>query len=391
MIRLGVVGFGGRASSMVDHSMREVEPDLRVVGIVDPNEAVVRARLMESDREATFYPSFEEMVKKAKPDGLVVGTRCNLHTPYAIAAAKYDIPLFLEKPVSTSMEQAVQLEAAFEKAKCEVVVSFPLRVSPICELAHQYIAEGAVGSPEHISAVNYVPYGTDYFDGHYRDFSVTQGIFVQKATHDFDYMMYLMGSTITRVAATAAYGRIFGGKKPAGLVCSRCEEEYTCLESPRNRARNLSGGRTVDHPCVFGEDIGTPETGMNEDASNALVEFASGAQGVYCQVFYSRRDVAARGATISGYHGTVSFDWYANELRRIRHHQPFSDRVIAADGMGHFGGDKELAYNFIDVIQGKAKSRTLIWTGIQSIYTCLAAKQSAETGEFVKVRQVGGG
>jgi predicted dehydrogenase len=126
---------------------------------------------------------------------------------------------------------------------------------------------------------------------------------------------------------------------------------------------------------------------MNEDSSSALLEYASGVHGVYTQVFYSRRDAGTRGATVSGYHGTVSFDWYKNELRRVRHHAPFSDTVKAGAGLSHFGGDIELARDFIAVIRGKGKSRTPIWTGIQSAYTCLAAKQSAKTGRFVKVRQ----
>jgi hypothetical protein len=54
-----------------------------------------------------------------------------------------------------------------------------------------------------------------------------------------------------------------------------------------------------------------------------------------------------------------------------------------------FGGDTELAHDFIGLIQGKCSPRTPIWTGLQSVYCCLAAKESAETGQFVKVRQVG--
>jgi len=294
------------------------------------------------------------------------------------------------------MDQAVALERAFEGSRCQVVVSFPLRVSPIAEICRRYIEEGAIGDPEHILATNYVPYGTCYFDAFYRDFSVTQGLFLQKATHDFDYMCYLMGSTITRVAATASYGRVFGppapssGRaKPAGLVCSACDEQETCPESPDNRRHNHSGGTTADHPCLFSQDIGTPETGMNEDSSSALLEFGSGAKGVYTQVFYTRRDAGERGAKVSGYLGTVSFDWYTNELIRVRHHAPFSDAIRAGGGASHFGGDDELARNFIRVIQGREKSRTPIETGVQSVYTCLAAKESAETGRFVEVRQVG--
>lgn len=389
MVRLGVIGLGARISSMINHVFREVEPDVRVVGVVDPDEQGARSRLAECDQGVAFYEGMDALVGRAKPDALAIGTRCHLHTPYAVEATKHGLPIFLEKPVANSMAQAVRLESAFDSAKSEVVVSFPLRVSPLCELARSYVTEGSLGDPEHVMASNYVPYGTVYFDDHYREFDVTQGLFVQKATHDFDYLMYLMGASITRVAAMATRGHVFGGEKPAGLWCSQCEESLDCLESPENRRRHLSGGTTADHPCVFGKDIGTPETGMNEDSSSALIEFASGAHGVYAQVFYSRRDAAVRGATVSGYHGTIAFDWYANELKRVRHHAPFSDRVSGAEGLSHFGGDLVLAQNFIDVIRGRATSHTPIWTGLQSIYACLAAKESVETGRFVKVRQVG--
>ena len=393
MLRIGVVGYGTRSSGVINKAFRQVEPDIRVVGVVDPDEAGVRERLAQCDKkDVLFYKNIKEMVSRAKLDGLLIGTRCHQHTPYAIEAAKYDIPLYLEKPVAISMEQALSLERAFEDARCQVVVSFPLRVSPLCVLAKQYLAEGSVGSCEHIAAVNYVPYGMAYWEEGYRDYEITQGLFLQKATHDFDYMSYLMGSPIVRVAAMATAGRVFGGKKPAGLRCSQCEETETCLESPKNRVRNHSivewyGAN--DHLCTFGIDCGTVETGTNEDSSSALVEFASGVHGVYTQVFFSRRDAATRGATVSGYMGTLGFDWYKNTLRRVWHHKPFTEDVSADTGLSHFGGDVELAHDFMDVIRGKGKPRTTISDGIQSVYACLAAKESAQKGEFVKVRQVG--
>ena len=391
MIRMAVAGYGQRIHWVIDQALRRVEPDIAVVGVVDPDEAGVRARLAERDRAGVvFYKGLKEMIAKAKPDALAIGTRCNLHTPYAVEAAAHRIPLYLEKPVAISMRQATTLEKAFEKSRCETVVSFPLRVSPLCVLAKEYLDKGAVGSCEHILAVNYVPYGTCYWEEGYRHYKITRGLFLQKATHDFDYMSFLMGSRIVRVAAMATAGRVFGGaRKPAGLTCSRCDEVRTCLESPENRQRSSSGDTRRDHSCLFGLDCGTPETGTNEDSSSALVEFASGVHGVYTQVFYTRRDAAARGATISGYRGTVSFDWYKNELRWVRHHRPFSETARADAGLSHFGGDMELAYDFLDVVRGRGKSRSTIWDGIQSVYACLAAKQSAHTGRFVKVRQVG--
>lgn len=389
-IRLGVIGHGLRVSWMIKNCFRVLDPSIRVAGMVDPDETGARSRLDPCDqKEVVFYKSLGELVRKGRVDALVIGTRCNLHAPYAIEAAHHALPLFLEKPVAVSMAQAVALEKAFEKSRCPVVVSFPLHVSPLCTLARQYLDEGAVGTAEHILGVNYVPYGTVYWERGYRDFAVTQGLFIQKATHDFDYMSFLMGSRIVRVAAMANYGRVFGGKKPADLTCSRCREQETCLESPQNRKRNSANGSREDHLCVFSKACGSPRTGMNEDCSSALLEFASGAHGVYTQVFFARRDAGWRGATVSGYRGTVQFDWYRNELKRVRHHAPFTDTVKVSESKEHAGGDEELSRDFIGLIRRNGKSRTPIESGIQSVYACLAARKSAETGRFVKVRQVG--
>jgi hypothetical protein len=44
-------------------------------------------------------------------------------------------------------------------------------------------------------------------------------------------------------------------------------------------------------------------------------------------------------------------------------------QVIAdKHGMSHFGGDDELAYDFVGIIKGKRKSRTTIWMGLRSVY-----------------------
>ena len=389
MVRLGIVGYGSRMHGLVTTVFREADPELQVVAIVDPDEAGVRARLHDSEGAATvFYPDIDRMVCGAKLDALAIGTRCNLHAPLATKAANYDLPLYLEKPVAVSMRQATALERAFENSACETVVSFPLRRSPLCGLAWDHLKNGAVGAPIHIEAVNYVPYGRVYWEEPYRDYDITRGLFLQKATHDFDYMAYLMDSPITRVGAMATRGKIFGGDKPAGLVCSQCNEQETCLESPQNRRRR-GAERAHDHHCLFSVDCGEGNR-LNEDCSSALVEFASGAHGTYTQVFFALRGAASRGASISGYDGKISFDWYTNELSYIRHHDPFSATERAGEGASHFGGDIALANDFIDVVRGSGRSRTPIQVGIQSVYACLAAKEAAEKGRFVKVRQVGG-
>jgi len=388
-MRFGVVGYGLRISSLIDMVFRDIAPEIKIAGVVDPNQEQVMNRLSDCDKQdVIFYDSLEDMVQKANLDALMIGTRCNLHAPYAIQAAKYDIPLYLEKPVAISMEQAVSLEKAYENSKCPVVVSFPLRVSPHCVLAKEKINAGAIGGCEHIAGVNYIPYGTVYWEEEYRNYDITQGLFLQKATHDLDYMAFLMNSPIVCVAAMATMGRVFGGKKKSGLKCSKCQDSQKCPESPQNRKGNGSGGILEDHFCPFSVDCGTAETGMNEDSSSVLIKFASGAHGVYTQVFFTRRDAARRGAIISGYDGTISFDWYTNKLHLVHHHYPYSDTVKIGTGSSHFGGDYELARDFLNIVRGKGKSRSTIQDGIQSVYACLAAKESVEKHSFINVCQL---
>ena len=390
-VRLGVIGYGRRIHNLIHGPFREVEPDLRLAGVVDPDERGARARIGELGARTAegvrFCDDAAALLREARPDAIAVGTRCNLHTPYAVELADAGIPLFLEKPVAISMAQAVDLERAYANAPAPVVVSFPLRVSPLCELARGYVADGAVGDAVHVSATNYVPYGTVYWEQPYRDYDITGGLFLQKATHDFDYLTYLLGQPITRVAAMATRGRVFGGDKSAGLWCSECDESPTCPESPFNRRRNGSGGDPGDHACVFSVDAGSG-TRSNEDCSSALLEFADGSHGVYTQVFFTRRDAARRGATVSGYQGTVSFNWYTGELQRVRHHAPFSATERVSGGASHHGGDLELARDLFAAVRNGAEPRTPIETGIQSVYACLAARESAATGAFVAVRQV---
>lgn len=42
----------------------------------------------------------EEMLERERLDGILIGTRCSLHTEMALKVTPTGIPLFLEKPVA---------------------------------------------------------------------------------------------------------------------------------------------------------------------------------------------------------------------------------------------------------------------------------------------------
>jgi predicted dehydrogenase len=382
MIRLGVVGYGRR----IRHMLRVIDrfkAGTEVVAVLDPRAEELRRECGDELAGVTFYDDVAAMCDQGQVDGVLIGTRCSLHTPYAIEVLERNLPLFLEKPVAISFEQVAALHAATERSSSLVVVSFPLRVSAICETARQIIDSGAIGTVEHVQAVNNVPfYAKDYYHGWMRDEAETGGLWLQKATHDFDYLNYLVDQRPLQVTAMESK-TVFRGDMPAGLRCVDCWRQEECPESPYNLfyLQGVTGEvEPNDWRCSFAPDTG------NHDSASAIVRYESGLHLVYTQNFYTRRGAAARGATLVGYRGTVKFDWYQDEVT-VHYHQ--SNKVerhrFEATGEGHHGGDKELARDFLAALTGRGPSRAPLAAGLQSVQLCLLARESCRTNTFQAV------
>ncbi|NCQ32942.1 MAG: Gfo/Idh/MocA family oxidoreductase [Armatimonadetes bacterium] len=192
MLRVGVIGYGGRVSGMAK-SLGVFDIPYRVAAIADPRAGEIKARDDEFLRETAFYETADEMLAQEELAGVMVGTRCFLHTERACKVAKRRLPLFLEKPVSITFEQVGQLDEAFRDYPAPTVVSFPLRLSPAVLTVKGMIEAGEIGDVEHAVAFNDVPYGSVYYRDFYRNFHEVGGLFLQKATHDLDYLYFLLG------------------------------------------------------------------------------------------------------------------------------------------------------------------------------------------------------
>lgn len=384
MIRLGVIGFGRRMRDLFENILQNM-CDVQIVGIVDFDHKAIERAPEKFRNKITLYSDVASMFRHEKIDGVMVGTRCDNHADYAIEVSKYHVPIFLEKPVCNTENQALKLKKHFMENKCEVVVSFPLIFTPLFEEVKDRLHASDFGDIQHILSYNYVPYGTVYWEQEYKNYEITGGLLLQKATHDFDYISRLLKSPINRVAATATYGKVFGGNELENLRCSTCNKTKECLESPYNRNKNFSGGTLDDHDCVFSVACGDEKTGMNEDSTSVLFECESGIHGLYTQVFFSRRSAELRGSRVSSYYSTMDFDWYNGKIEQIYHHKPVDEAKKVKEKGFHFGGDLRLIENFLDVIRGEAKSKSTIWDGLRSVFICLAARESLKIGSFVEV------
>ena len=376
--RIGFIGYGLRSRTMLE-AFRTVEADIAVAAVADPLCGKIRDAVRD-DRlfaDAAFFEDGEQMLNETKLDGVFIGTRCSLHAPLAAMVLERGLPLFLEKPVCISQEQYFALKKAAEGKLDSVVVSFPLRVTAIVREMKKIVDSGTLGTITMVQAINNVPYGSVYYHSWYRDPRETGGLFLQKTTHDIDYIRYLIGQTPTRVFAHREK-LYFKGSKPANLRCPDCPEYRTCCESSyvvgKLRKEEVQGDQ-----CCFAVDTG------NEDLATATFLCPSGVIISYNQNFIVKRSAARRGCRIVGTKGSAEFDFYSGKLREDRYDTPqtVTHEFFPGKG-GHFGGDEALALDYMNLLNG-GKPDSSLADGLASAACCLGATRAAEEDRLVDI------
>ena len=378
MFQIAVIGYGTRMKTFVGALMKTGR--VRVAAIADPDPDGAKERAAQNGvTDVTLYTDAREMLEKERLDGVLVGTRCSLHTEMAELVASYGLPLFLEKPVCITDDELARLMALLPAMEHKTVVSFPLRASYMYRRVEEIVKSGVLGKLSQIQAVNNVPYGRGYYHKWYREFSETGGQFLQKSTHDLDYIDHLLtGDRPVRIMASKSRV-VFGGDEPAAKKCADCDKRATCMESPENLTEFYSTVPAGEY-CCYAKDVDI------EDSDSCILEYESGLHAVYTQNFVVRRDAGKRGARIIGFLGTLEFDWISGIIT-VYHH--FENKVETIDvskeqTASHFGGDDVLADAFVAVMEGK-DSMAPLSSGIESARLCLAARRSATEHRMIEL------
>jgi len=373
MLNIAFIGFGTRSRHLWENMFKATE-ECKLVAIADPKWESIQQSYGSELPDCHYYTSAEEMLEHEKPNGVVIGTNCDLHTKYACLVAKYNIPLFLEKPVSINEEQLAELKGILPAMNEKTVISFPLRLTEIVAKVKELLDSGCIGEIAQVQAINNVYYGRCYYHGWYRNDRRTGGLWLQKATHDLDYLTYLIGKGFPSRLCAMESKMVFKGDKPTGLLCQDCPEADSCPESPGNIADD--DPQVYGSYCCFAADTG------NHDSGTALLQYANGLHLVYSQNFIVRKSAGKRGARFIGFKGTLEFDFNTSTITLIDH---FSDEIKTFKlprKKGHGGGDALLAQNFINVMKGTDISHSSLADGIMSAKLCLACKRSAKTYSF---------
>ncbi|MCL4216719.1 MAG: Gfo/Idh/MocA family oxidoreductase [Candidatus Hydrogenedentes bacterium] len=159
-IRIGLIGTGSRCGSHITSLAGLQESHKVEVGAVcdvwRPNREAAATRIENDFGKKPFETSrFGDMLERDDIDAVVIATPDFSHTPIMIEALKAGKDVYVEKPMSLSIELATQaLDLARENARI-VQVGTQRRSESRWWAARDFVASEKLGQVTRISAANY--------------------------------------------------------------------------------------------------------------------------------------------------------------------------------------------------------------------------------------------
>ena len=192
-VKIGFVGTGGIAN----HHMRTLSeiPTAAMVAFCDVIEE--KAVTAATTYGGKAYTCYEEMYDSEALDAVYICLPPFAHDRQELAAIERDLPIFVEKPVATTMAKAREIESALAARNLISGVGYHWRYMDTTEKAIAHIGDQPVGFA--LGAWMGGMPGVSWW----RVMAESGGQMVEQTTHIFDLARYLLGD----VAEVHAMGR----------------------------------------------------------------------------------------------------------------------------------------------------------------------------------------
>ena len=194
-IRIGVIGLGRLGYQHAMNITRSKGAVLTAVSDLSEN-ALERA---VKDFDVKGYRDCGDMIRDDDVDALVVAAPTKIHFGILMKCIEAEKPIFVEKPITYTVEEAEKIIEEVEKRRLYLQVGFMRRFDPGHIAAKKMIEEGKCGRPIYIHDCQRDPNGPppEYVPE-------SGGLFVDMAIHDLDVARWLMGREIVEIYAQGA-------------------------------------------------------------------------------------------------------------------------------------------------------------------------------------------
>lgn len=264
---------------------------VRLVGICDTNS--VRAAYLAAEVPGVpTFDDFDEMMRTASPDTVVVTTIDRYHDRYIIAAMEAGARVICEKPLAIDGSKVRAILDAQARTGRSLTVTFNYRFVPYMEAIKRLLTADAIGRPHsvHLEWLLDRAHGADYFRRWHRRKENSGGLLVHKASHHFDLVNWWLESEPESVFASGDRSVYGPTRLERGDRCSTCSFMASCefgvdlavrpeLKALYFDAESVDGYQR--DRCVFDPEIDI------EDTASVAVRYRSGALLSYSLVAFS--------------------------------------------------------------------------------------------------------
>jgi len=199
---IGVVGLGRLGSSYAKYFVGRIA-GAALVAVSDVNESVC-ASVGEELGVSRRYNRYQDLVNDPEVEGLVIVSPTSTHKEIVLEAAKRRLPIFCEKPLSISLDEARKMLEAVEDSGVFFQMGFMRRFDRGYVAAKRRIDAGAIGNPVLFKSSSRDPYRPSL---EYLDPAHSGGLLVDCGIHDLDLARWFMGdiASVYSIGGTLAY------------------------------------------------------------------------------------------------------------------------------------------------------------------------------------------
>lgn len=189
-LKVAVVGAGSMGMNHLRVLRDFSEEQIQLVGVA---ESFTPSREQAISRfHVPGYSDYRVMVEQTHPDLVAVVVPTFLHFEVAAYLLDRGINILLEKPMTSTVEEALTLIEIAQKRGVKIAVGHIERFNPAVKAVKQRLVHGELGQVFHLHARRLGP-----FPARIQDVGVTLDL----ATHDIDIMRYLTDAEVERVYA----------------------------------------------------------------------------------------------------------------------------------------------------------------------------------------------
>lgn len=203
-VRVGIAGLGRLGWVHALHLHGNIDGAELVAACSLDGEECLRARRELGLKQV--YREFDQMLREAELDAVVIATSAVAHCEQIIAALEAGKHVYTEKPLAVSYAECLRVREAVDRhPESRFMIGFMRRFDPSYAYAKEKIEAGAIGSPYLVKCTGLDP--ASAVEGVLRYAPTSGGLFIAMGVHDVDLIRWFLGGRITSVSAV---GGCFG-------------------------------------------------------------------------------------------------------------------------------------------------------------------------------------